>query len=243
MAYDSYRESPSSYGPPTSQDGFAEPRSPPSASYIPPYLSQYASDQIQMPQPRIPSSHLHPPPSSSPNTQGHVNYAASAAANKAENLGILTPEVISHITAAVIQQLKAYGLGNLQGQQQQQTAQAPSYTKSSASGAGRSIYTPPSSESHGFDSPQLQNRTAQTSHTSPRPAAAPTPERREPMSNQYSDHDQKEFRPKAPTRVPTWGEMTTLERIWGKLFEDGKPTEKLGQFLRGIAVYLVGAGH
>jgi hypothetical protein len=34
-------------------------------------------------------------------------------------------------------------------------------------------------------------------------------------------------------------EMTTLERIWGKLFEDGKPTKRLGQFLRGIAMHLV----
>ncbi|KAL1979421.1 hypothetical protein VTN96DRAFT_5971 [Rasamsonia emersonii] len=248
MAYDGYRGSPSSYGPPASQDEFAEPRSPSSVSYIPPYPSHYASDQIQMPQPRMASSQLYPPPSSNPNTQGHVNYAASSATNKAENLGFLTPELISHITAIVIQQLKAYGLDNLQGpqqqqqQQQQQTApppQAPSYTESSASGTGRSIYTPPSNESHECDSSQLQNRTGQASFTSPRPAAAPAPERGKSPSNQYSDHGQKEFRPKAPTRVPTWGDMTTLERIWGKLFEDGKPTEKLGQFLRGIAVYLI----
>lgn len=35
-------------------------------------------------------------------------------------------------------------------------------------------------------------------------------------------------------------EMTTLERIWGKLFDDGKATKRLGQFLRGIAVHMVG---
>jgi hypothetical protein len=34
-------------------------------------------------------------------------------------------------------------------------------------------------------------------------------------------------------------EMTTLEKIWGKLFVDGKPTKRLGQFLRGIAMHLV----
>ncbi|KAJ5225988.1 hypothetical protein N7468_007213 [Penicillium chermesinum] len=33
--------------------------------------------------------------------------------------------------------------------------------------------------------------------------------------------------------------MTTLEKIWGKLFEDGKPTKRLGQFLRGIALHLI----
>lgn len=33
--------------------------------------------------------------------------------------------------------------------------------------------------------------------------------------------------------------MTTLEKIWGKLFEDGQPTARLGQLLRGIAVHLI----
>jgi hypothetical protein len=33
--------------------------------------------------------------------------------------------------------------------------------------------------------------------------------------------------------------MTTLEKIWGKLFEEGKPTKRVGQLLRGIAVHLV----
>jgi hypothetical protein len=46
-------------------------------------------------------------------------------------------------------------------------------------------------------------------------------------------------RPKPPSRDATVVEMTTLEKIWGKLFEDGKPTKRLGQFLRGIAMHLV----
>lgn len=40
-------------------------------------------------------------------------------------------------------------------------------------------------------------------------------------------------------RTPTSDEMTTLEKIWGKMFEDGKPTPRLSQLLRGIAVHLV----
>lgn len=40
-------------------------------------------------------------------------------------------------------------------------------------------------------------------------------------------------------RAHTEEELTTLEKIWGKLFDDGKPTPRLGQFLRGIAVHLV----
>lgn len=48
-----------------------------------------------------------------------------------------------------------------------------------------------------------------------------------------------EARPKPPSRETTVTEMTTLEKIWGKLFEEGKPTKRLGQLLRGIAVHLV----
>lgn len=34
--------------------------------------------------------------------------------------------------------------------------------------------------------------------------------------------------------------MTTLEKIWGKMFDDsGQATPRLGQLLRGIAVHLV----
>ncbi|KAL1965544.1 hypothetical protein VTN77DRAFT_5628 [Rasamsonia byssochlamydoides] len=239
MAYDNYRGSPGSYEQPASQDEFSEPKTPHSASYIPPYPFQYTSDQVRMPQPRMPSSQPHPPL----NTQGHLNDAVASIVNKAEKSGYLAPEVISLITATVIQLVKAYGLDNSQGQQQQhQTApppQASTYTESSASGTGQNTHTPPSSERHEFDSSPLQNRITQPSRTSPRPAAASAPERKESPSSQHCDHGQKEFRPKAPARVSTTSEMTTLEKVWGKLFEDGKPTERLGQFLRGIAVHLI----
>ncbi|KAF7113800.1 hypothetical protein CNMCM5793_004855 [Aspergillus hiratsukae] len=52
--------------------------------------------------------------------------------------------------------------------------------------------------------------------------------------SQASDQGQKmEARPRPPLRD------TTLEKIWGKLFEDGRPTKRLGQLLRGIAVHLI----
>ena len=41
-------------------------------------------------------------------------------------------------------------------------------------------------------------------------------------------------------RLSTGKEETTLERIWGQLFdEDSHPTVRLGQFLRGLAVHIV----
>ena len=50
------------------------------------------------------------------------------------------------------------------------------------------------------------------------------------------------MRPKAPQRISTTGDLTVLEKIWGKLFtENGESTPRLGQFLRGVAVYLIEA--
>ena len=38
-------------------------------------------------------------------------------------------------------------------------------------------------------------------------------------------------------------EGTTLENIWGSLFDkDGEPTARLGQLLRGLAMHIVRLG-
>lgn len=43
-----------------------------------------------------------------------------------------------------------------------------------------------------------------------------------------------------PPRVPSpLAEVTTLERIWQPLFDNGAPTVRLGQFLRGIALHII----
>lgn len=47
-------------------------------------------------------------------------------------------------------------------------------------------------------------------------------------------------RPKGPIRLSTGKEETTLEKIWGPLFdEECNPTLRLGQLLRGLAVHIV----
>lgn len=69
------------------------------------------------------------------------------------------------------------------------------------------------------------------------------PERREPQARVSPDkRPGAGIDPRPATvsgRVPTQEELTTLEKIWGKMFDDGKPTPRLGQLLRGIAVHLV----
>ena len=45
-----------------------------------------------------------------------------------------------------------------------------------------------------------------------------------------------------PMRVPSTGvdeEATTLEKIWQPLFDNGNPTMRLSQFLRGLAIHLI----
>jgi hypothetical protein len=45
-------------------------------------------------------------------------------------------------------------------------------------------------------------------------------------------------RPRAYPPSPN-AEVTTLERIWQPLFDNGVPTARLGQFLRGIAIHII----
>jgi hypothetical protein len=196
---------------------------------------------------------------------GTINEAVSSAFRKADTPTYLSPEVLSQITATVIQQLKATGLDNVQAQHppppQQSSPQPPS-------GPTPSQWVPPSSApqynyseyesppavppkpssmqpSVAPDTPDYQQYPQSgTFSSNPQPSARPSPqppvERRESPYSQGSDQGQKtEARPKPPSRDATVTEMTTLEKIWGKLFEDGKPTKRLGQLLRGIAVHLV----
>ncbi|THC88507.1 hypothetical protein EYZ11_012041 [Aspergillus tanneri] len=209
------------------------------------------------------------PSSSSPSNQypvlppqpysGRINDAVNSACHQADNTNYLPPEVVSQITANVIQQLKETGLNNLQGDQQSPyppprpskpwSSAAPSSASNEAPSspsmgmrnsspvpipnAYRDTSYPPHPPSTGYtDSPRFTHR----------PSPAPPPERRDSPVSQASDYSQNmEPRPKPPSRDAdvTVTELTTLEKIWGKLFENGKPTDRLGQFLRGIAVHLI----
>jgi hypothetical protein len=218
------------------------------SSFVTPYPSQYSADQMEMPQPRMPSPPPPLPTSQQPyadpfsyNNQGRLNDAVASVVSNTDASAYLAPDVISQITATVIQQLKAYGLNNMQGQQSQQNLQSVSpplnAPDSSPSVANRVIHTPPS-EMHDYDaSPPLATRTALP--VKGMSSVAYPPERRESPGSQLSDSGSKDTRPKPPVRAATSGEITTLEKIWGKLFEDDKPTTRLSQFLRGIAVHLV----
>jgi hypothetical protein len=49
--------------------------------------------------------------------------------------------------------------------------------------------------------------------------------------------------PRFTSRLSTSEETTTLEKIWGSLFDkDGQPTTRLSQLLRGLAMHIVRLG-
>lgn len=263
MAYDGYRtRGSSSYDQIVgnmshSTESSKDPRSAP---FAPPYPSRdppYASDHISMPQPPMPSTS----PTSSINSEpypdgtrhfvprpGSINDAVNSAFNKAETSAYLSPEVLSQITANVIQQLKASGLGQPQTQNplEPQAPQQASWHQASYNPpmTPRSTVAPPESN-HGpsnaeHSRPLSPGRYAnEQSRWSRKSSPASAGERSQSLSSKASEHSHRETRPIALSRDSTVKELTTLEKIWGKLFDNGKPTERLGQFLRGIAVHLI----
>ncbi|GAM35206.1 hypothetical protein TCE0_017f03359 [Talaromyces pinophilus] len=269
MAYDSYYDPPSGpsgppYEPPRTQDEYANERvysSP--TSYQPPYPSQHAAEQIQMPQPRMPSpsyQNAHPAPPGNP-PYGHIGNDIPAAINSPvnnNNPNFLSPELISQVTATVIQQLKAYGLDGSQGQQQPQQQppppplqqqqpplplqqQQPPPPPPQAQPAPPAPFSTPPAPDPTYYNPQPTYRDAQPAETRGRATMAVPPERREAQTRVSPDKRPGgglESRNTVTGRASTEN-MTTLEKIWGKMFDDGQPTPRLGQLLRGIAVHLI----
>ena len=186
---------------------------------------------------------------------GRINDAVNSAFSDADRPSYLSPEVLSQITANVIQQLKTTGLDNIQGGQQQPQPQPQqpqqqwhSQWSPSASGPGFNHSQSPTSPRAGHEgtsnyqpSPvppvEYQSSSRSASRASP---DSQTMERHGSRASQGSEPSSKvESRPSHLSREATDPDLTTLEKIWGRLFEGGKPTKRLGQFLRGVAVHLV----
>lgn len=312
MAHDGYRQSP---GPYDQTANAPQPTSPTDSHFstsTPPYPSNYGPDRINMPRPQMPPAPQGQPPNPDPAWQqqpqtGRINEAVNSAYSQADTPSYLPPEVLSTITANVIQQLKATGLDNLQGQpppphppsqfqpqpqQQWPPASGPVPYSEAPPPPGMAAQNPWSAQPPSqYQAPppqqpwppgfgpmppygETQPMTGQnqgpaqppnlfTEHTdtqpyqtpagystSPRPGSKSSsvaqPEGQIPPFNQGYPTSQSsennhtvEARPRVPSRNSTVTETTTLEKIWGSFFDHGKPTDRLGQFLRGIAVHLV----
>lgn len=250
MAYDGYRSP-----PPAEQPGFFE-YSDPRVQYPSAYPHQYAPD-ISRARPREHSSVRGDDFASDtarPGQSQHtINEAVSSSFQKADPSTYVAPELLAQITENVIKQLKTTGLegGTPAPQQHQQPPPPPPLAQSPPNRSGsspvmttRSAYGPPSprlkSETPMYSPPAHTSgsnpnsqslRDSQLAHGSDRKSSTP------PTQNSDPDHR----RPKGPARLSTSMEETTLEKIWGQLFDEtGNPTVRLGQFLRGLAIHIVG---
>ena len=197
-----------------------------------------------------------------------IDDAVNDALHKAEPSSSIPPDLIAQITQNVIQHFQSVGLETstpvptqngihpppqAPAPEQQPVPTSPSTTNSGTSPTmpGR-VFTPPSPQKHADfvdrNSPILQSGQVPEPSNSPsrglRNPGAFSPNRSVSPMSQASDASdmagERPIRPKGPSRLHTGKEETTLEKIWGALFqEDGRSTLRLSQFLRGLAIHIV----
>lgn len=191
-------------------------------------------------------------------TRQPINEVVHTAVDKANTSQALSPELLnqitSQVTATVLQHLKGT---NPDSSAVNPTSNTAGPTPISAEGMARS------SSIHSESSPPLPHRNVHTPPSPQRPSdepifvspTSPTKSAAFSQDRQSPDHDRrpvspgchlgrfeegrtdKAERPRHLNRQLT--EITTLEKIWGTLFEGSRPTARLGQFLRGLALHLI----
>lgn len=194
-----------------------------------------------------------------------IDDAVNSAFRGTESISAISPEIINHltsqITANVMQQLRTTNLPA--------PVNIPASGHSVAGSTSPPPAGSPPMEHHNVSSPPSLIRPADDHIQPPASPTAVFAQLKSSLSNQGRnspselhkapplaqgsqaddlDHrgerrdEASDFatRPKGPKRLSTRQDPTILEKIWGTLFDDeGKPTPRLGQFLRGIAIHLI----
>ena len=191
-------------------------------------------------------------------TRQPINDVVTSAVDKAEASNALPPEVLSQITsqitANVLQQLKATNTDSpilvpttvtptpIPAPTNGVTSSSSVQSDNSPPLLHRNVYTPPSPHRPADEAvgPLPTSPTKSTYSFTGR--ISPDDDRKPPsptsqLGQQDEMRSEKAERPKAPIRNPT--EITILDKIWGPLFEGNRPTARLGQFLRGLALHLI----
>ncbi|KAF1991479.1 hypothetical protein K402DRAFT_400218 [Aulographum hederae CBS 113979] len=149
-------------------------------------------------------------------------------------------QITAEVRAQVMESLKTNGIPGIQPNNTGQSIGSRSPTASTTNSyPSRPVYTPPSPHRHDdSDSDGSQS-----------PVSEPTskPSGKEDLKDRYGDRsdDMKKSNPnvaRSASRPPAHddGEETTLEKIWQPLFDaDCKPTPRVNQFLRGLALHLI----
>lgn len=192
------------------------------------------------------------PSDSFPQPVQPLNNALNNAFDKSDSARAVDPDLIAQITAevkkSVLDEIKLNGVGGITGHPQpppppQQPYMPQSPTSTSASFPSRNVYTPPSPNKH----------TDYSSYgsVSPEPPLGrdtmfdgaddmPTPRYERSAPVDIPQERGSRPRPATSRRMPTDGDLSPIEKMWQQLFDEtGRPTPRLGQFLRGLAMHLV----
>jgi len=196
-----------------------------------------------------------------PSSRPPIREAVNTAFDSSDAASQVDPNLVAQITEQVISSLKASGITGgasinspgfppasqpyshipplHQPTPNGQRNTVPGSPTSAASSQIPSRYTPPSpnrreSSDYGSDSPErLSDRASSTSRET-------RSSRRDSKASATGSEELNTARGrKKPVRVPSSVEETTLEKIWRPLFDAGRPTPRLGQFLRGLAKHII----
>lgn len=192
--------------------------------------------------------------------QQPINDAVTSAFDKADASHGISPELLSQltsqITANVLQQLKGNdlkakissdpGLNASNSKPASLSSPPPSTTSPPPAQEGGSATTSPIRVTDDLSPP---SSFSQSHFTHPAHGHS-SPERTQPSPDSHSSRTNgtppkgtsgnNDVRPKGPVRLSTGHDATLVEKAWGQLYdEDGAPTARLGQFLRGIANHLI----
>lgn len=118
----------------------------------------------------------------------------------------------------------------------------PSNKSSSTSSpppTARKVYTPPSPTLAQSQTPKPANIIPPMDSAREPVRSPPTSPLEKPSGVRFSDRNPA-VRPVAPGRTFSTMELSTVDQKWGRLFDnEGNPTQRLGQFLRGLANHIV----
>ncbi|KAK2625822.1 hypothetical protein QTJ16_005134 [Diplocarpon rosae] len=186
---------------------------------------------------------------------------ATTGAEQVGHEGV-SPELIAAITESVkkevLEQLKQTGSIEIpsHGPPMQREASNKSSSTSSPPPTARRVYTPPSPNQTGrqthaqsYVPPSVESVRSYSSSPSEEPAGgnrtsdrgppAPTSPSDKASGVRFSDRTIP-TRPAGGSRTYSTMELSTIDQKWGRLFEkDGKPTQRLGQVLRGLANHMI----
>ena len=158
-----------------------------------------------------------------------IQEAVNSAFDKTDMSAQGHSDLVAQVTEQVLRTLNGM---NALGQA------PPSQTPSAATPVPpRTVYTPPSPVRD--DSSNIGSTSSEfTDHNHIEGMSERLPGATRGLEKQPS-REEGQPRPAAPGRSGT-GDATTLEKIWQPLFDgEGKPTARLGQFLRGLAIHIV----